>query len=56
MGRDDEADLGRVRGESALLEEISVYHGVEEVVINGIVDVRVLVIVAPWVRLSFKGK
>lgn len=47
MGGDDESDLGRVRGEFALLEEISVHDGVEEVVVDGVVDVRVLVVVAP---------
>jgi hypothetical protein len=47
MGRDHKSDLGRVRGEFTLFDEVSVDYGVEEVVVDGVVDVRVLVVVAP---------
>ena len=50
--RHHESDLGPVRiglgrRESTVLDEVGVDDGIKEVVVNGVVDVCVLVVVAP---------
>ena len=55
VGGDDETNVRRGgRGETCVLDEVGVDDGVEEVVVDGVVDMGVLIVVSPanvqWVR------